>query len=112
MSFNESACDIHLSALRGGTVLNAICNNDEGSGLTTDFLLDQCLGNNDGHFEWGGTDFSKSARNASISEGPKRKPILHAELLNSSGDYVSTEIDLAPHIANIDGELKFIVTED
>jgi hypothetical protein len=48
MAFNETACDIHLSVHDGGTHLIAICNNDEGSGITGDLLLDQCLGNKDG----------------------------------------------------------------
>lgn len=48
MSFHKSACDIHLAADTRGTLLVAICNNDEGSGLTTDILLDKYLGNNDG----------------------------------------------------------------
>jgi hypothetical protein len=48
MSFNKTACDIHLSADGGGTHLVAICNNDEGSGITADLILDQYLGNKDG----------------------------------------------------------------
>jgi hypothetical protein len=50
MSFHESACDIHLSPGRelGTTLLVAICNNEEGSGLTSDILLDDFLGNDNG----------------------------------------------------------------
>lgn len=50
MSFQESACDIHLSAERGPgiTSLVAICNNEEGSGMTSDLALDDFLGNDDG----------------------------------------------------------------
>lgn len=50
MSFHESACDIHLDFERrpGKTSLVAICNNEEGSGLTSEILLDDFLGNNDG----------------------------------------------------------------
>ncbi|KAJ6103831.1 hypothetical protein N7486_004053 [Penicillium sp. IBT 16267x] len=108
MSFHQSACDIHLTTEPGATSLVAICNNDEGCGLVTDIILDECLGNQDGHFGWGGKDFSKSARNTSISrEGPDRKPILHSDLLNSSGDFVHNDIDLTTHIANIDGYLVF-----
>jgi hypothetical protein len=133
MSFNETSCDIHLSAEGDGTHLAAICNNDEGSGLTTDLLLDRCLGNRDGkinlmkcrsnrdfnllcavgHFEWGGTNFSKSAKNITFStEGPDRKPILCSELRNSSGEYVSDKIDLTDHIANVEGELQYMQSED
>ncbi|KAJ5364812.1 uncharacterized protein N7496_010525 [Penicillium cataractarum] len=113
MAFNKTACDIHLSLHDGGTHLIAICNNDEGSGITGDLLLDQCLGSKDGHFVWGGTNFSKNAKNVTFStEGPDRKPILHSELLDSSGHYVQDKVDLASHIANVEGELKYTEPED
>lgn len=48
MAFQKSSCDIHLATKPGATFLGAICNNDEGSGLTTDILLDEFLGNEDG----------------------------------------------------------------
>ena len=50
MSFHETACDIHLDHERGKrrTSLVAICNNEEGSGLTSDILLDDFLGNDNG----------------------------------------------------------------
>lgn len=48
MAFHKSSCDIHLATEPGATILAAICNNDEGSGLTTDILLDKYLGNEDG----------------------------------------------------------------
>lgn len=66
-----------------------------------------------GHFEWGGTNFSKSARNITCSsEWPERKAILRSELRNSSGEYVTDEIDLTNHIANVEGELKYTQPED
>ncbi|KAJ5545236.1 Cyanovirin-N [Penicillium sp. DV-2018c] len=113
MSFNKTSCNIHLSAEGDGTHLAAICNNDEGSGLTTEVLLDKYLGNKDGHFEWGGTNFSKSARNITCrTEGPDRKPILRCELRNSSGEYVPDKTDLTDHIANVEGELQYAQPED
>ena len=48
MAFHKSSCDIHLATETGAPVLAAICNNDEGSGLTTDILLDKYLGNEEG----------------------------------------------------------------
>ena len=56
MAFNETSCDIHLSLHDGGTYLVAICNNDEGCGITGDLLLDQCLGNKDGKLLLDGID--------------------------------------------------------
>ncbi|KAJ5259459.1 hypothetical protein N7478_012440 [Penicillium angulare] len=108
MSFHESSCDIHLVAGTKGTFLVATCNNDEGSGLTTDILLDEFLGNKKGCLDWGGEGFSKTARNISLSAEDHRSPILYSELLDSSGNYSLNEIDLATHIANIDGELVYM----
>ncbi|KAF7617794.1 hypothetical protein AFLA_006706 [Aspergillus flavus NRRL3357] len=56
MSFHQTSCDIHLTPEQGQrrTSLVAICNNDEGSGLTSDIFLDDFLGNDNGHFIWGG----------------------------------------------------------
>ena len=50
MSFQQTACDIHLTPEHGRrrTSLVAICNNDEGSGLTSDIYLDDFLGNDNG----------------------------------------------------------------
>lgn len=48
MAFHKSSCDMHLVTKSGATFLAAICNNDEGSGLTTDIPLDKYLGNEDG----------------------------------------------------------------
>ncbi|KAB8263424.1 Cyanovirin-N [Aspergillus pseudonomiae] len=110
MSFHETACDIHLDHERGKrrTSLVAICNNEEGSGLTSDILLDDFLGNDNGHFVWGGKNVTKTSRNLSITrEGPSRVPILHADLLTDSGEYVSAHCPLDEHIFNINGELLF-----
>lgn len=49
MSFQDSACDIHLGSKPGATSLVAICNNDEGSGLVNEIELDRFLGNEDGN---------------------------------------------------------------
>lgn len=48
MAFHKTSCDMHLTTKSGSTFLAAICNNDEGSGLTTDIPLDKFLGNEDG----------------------------------------------------------------
>lgn len=48
MSFQNSACNIHLDSDPRATLLVAICNNEWGSGLTSEMCLDDCLGNSDG----------------------------------------------------------------
>ncbi|KAJ5181586.1 hypothetical protein N7449_011733 [Penicillium cf. viridicatum] len=108
MSFHHSACDIRVRAESGCTFLCAICNNEEGSGLADNIPLDECIGNENGHFSWGGRNFSHNARNITLARGPDKTPILHSDLRNSSGDFVHSEIDLATHIANIDGKLVYL----
>ncbi|CAI7599238.1 unnamed protein product [Penicillium glandicola] len=109
MSFHHSACDIRLRGEPSCTCLSAICNNEEGTGLTDTIPLDECLGNENGHFSWGGKNFSHDAQNISlVSQGPDKTPILHSNLRDSSGNFVPTEIDLATHIANIDGHLVYL----
>jgi len=50
--FNKTACDAHLKLdhLPGSTYLVAICNNEEGTGVEDDILLDKHLGNKDGQW--------------------------------------------------------------
>jgi hypothetical protein len=125
MSFQHTSCDIHLDTQPGATLLAAICNSDEGSGLTCNVLLDECLGNEDGkisfesntaytptyilgHFRWGAKNFSQHARHTFLSlDGPDRTPVLHSELENSSGGFVQDEVNLGTHICNIEGQLTF-----
>jgi hypothetical protein len=40
-------------------------------------------------------------------EGPEHAPILHSELRDSSGHFIPNDLNLATHIANIDGRLVF-----
>lgn len=70
MAFNKTACDIHLSLHDGGTHLIAICNNDEGSGITDDLLLDQCLGNKDGKVLLNGIDLTEN-----LTLSPSYRPL-------------------------------------
>ncbi|KAL4892264.1 Cyanovirin-N [Aspergillus ambiguus] len=110
MSFSESACDIHLDLQRGPgtTALVAICNNEEGSGLTSEISLDDFIGNVDGRFVWGGRDITQSCRNMYLSrDGPSRLPTLHADLQTDTGKFVSAQCPLDEHIVNINGELLF-----
>lgn len=127
MSFHHSACDIHLRGEPNCTFLCAICNNDEGSGLTDYIPLDEYLGNENGetlwlqiilyltnrlslgHLSWGGKNFSHDARSITlVAQGPDKTPILRSNLRDSSGNFVPSEIDLATHIANIDGQLVYL----
>lgn len=49
MSFQDSACQIEVvPSPEGSTSLVAICNNEEGSGLMSDIVLDEFLGNENG----------------------------------------------------------------
>ncbi len=81
--------------------MRKVSRNTSGS-VTSGFLVSFTSG----HLTWGGQGFSKKARNMSISsDGPDHDPVLHVDLAGSDGKYTTSEIDLAEHIANIDGEM-------
>ncbi|KAH1313251.1 hypothetical protein KXX16_006787 [Aspergillus fumigatus] len=72
--------------------------------------LDDHIGNTDGWFIWGGTNFTRTARNISLEHtayGPK----LCAELQMRDGGWSRglQGIMLSEKIANNDGHLKFLI---
>ncbi len=67
------------------------------------FDLNQVLGNNNGFFNWGGKDFSLSARNVSILGST-----LSAELRRIDGSWGWASVNLDERITNSDGNLKYV----
>ncbi|ODM20065.1 hypothetical protein SI65_05051 [Aspergillus cristatus] len=111
MSFQNSACNIYIDSDPGDTdrktSLQATCNNDQGTGITSQIKLDEALGNQDGRFSWNGQNFSNTARNVRLGMEGKREPVLHAELQDDSGEYRESEARLGEHVGNIDGQLRW-----
>ncbi|CCC06682.1 hypothetical protein SMACR_00708 [Sordaria macrospora] len=108
MSFHLSAEDARIESRDGHTYLYARLRREDGEWNDAQFNLDSVLGNNDGHFQWGGQDFTGSARNISFDpkEGADDQPILRAELEDCNGDWHSRDVNLTEIVENINGEFR------
>ncbi|GFF79172.1 cyanovirin-N homolog [Aspergillus lentulus] len=109
MSFHQSSQDIHIRQEDGCTLLLANVRDSHGQLIQRKIRLDDHIGNTDGWFIWGGTNFTRTARNISLEHtayGPK----LCAELQTRDGGWSRglQGIMLSEKIANNDGHLKFL----
>ncbi|GAQ33812.1 hypothetical protein ABZX51_003096 [Aspergillus tubingensis] len=105
MSFYRTAEDI---SLKDDHILVAKVANEEGEMVDSEFDLNSCIGNDEGRFLWGGNDFAGSAEEISFSiEGEDNVPVLRAKLSNSEGEQFDADVNLAEHITNDNGELKY-----
>ncbi|KAF9350209.1 hypothetical protein BGX34_001351 [Mortierella sp. NVP85] len=77
------------------------CFCDEYQGTTLD--LNQILGNNNAHFEWGSAGYILTAFNVKL-EGATLK----ADLEDVFGDPIPAQIDLTERIKNVDGKLTYV----
>ncbi|CCX15418.1 Cyanovirin-N [Pyronema domesticum] len=103
MSFHISAKEIEL---KDGHWLKATLKNRNGDWVHSKLDLDQCIGNTDGWFIWGGKNYSHTARNFRLEEGGAK---LVAELLTADQRYRELQgIDLHHRIENRDGKLHFL----
>ncbi|QRV93562.1 cyanovirin-N [Ceratobasidium sp. AG-Ba] len=100
MSFSRTSKHIQL---HDGKTLSADCEVAGGSFLPSRLDLDTCLGNIDGHFRWGGKQFSQSARNVKLQAAE-----LKGDLHSADGkEWKHATVNLDLHIANIDGQLVY-----
>ncbi|KAE8362532.1 Cyanovirin-N [Aspergillus caelatus] len=105
MSFHESAEDIEI---RDGHILFAKLTNEEGELQDSEINLNDFLGNNDGHFEWDGGNFSETAEDVRFEiEGDDEVPILRAVLFNGEGEPVESDVNLSERVFNRNGEFVF-----
>ncbi|KAI5817436.1 Cyanovirin-N [Pyronema omphalodes] len=103
MTFDISAKEIEL---KDGHYLKATLKNFNGDWVHAKIDLDECLGNTDGWFLWGGKNFSKTARNFRLEDGGKK---LVAELLTADQSYRGLQgVVLSDRIENRDGRFYFI----
>ncbi|OJJ81484.1 CVNH domain-containing protein, partial [Aspergillus glaucus CBS 516.65] len=90
----------------GDHVLVAQLKNDDGELIDSSIDLDEILGNDDGQFQWGDGNFSKTADDVELDfEG--EVPVLQAQLTEADGSFVPAEINLAERIINENGDLVF-----
>ncbi|KAL7276202.1 hypothetical protein RUND412_000820 [Rhizina undulata] len=106
MSFHETSNDIRLD---NGHVLVANAQRADGSvNQNAAIDLNDILGNDDGRFNWGGVNFSETARNIRFDiEGPGI-PVLRALLQTVDGTWIESDVNLAERVENQDGNLVFI----
>ena len=95
--FTDTSRAISIS----GPVLMAQCQDRRGDWVYSEINLDKLIGNSRGQLEWGGKDFSVTARNTRVSEG-----VLIAELTNNNEmDWHTSTLDLNKFISNKGGVL-------
>ncbi|GFF34723.1 cyanovirin-N homolog [Aspergillus udagawae] len=105
MSFHLSAEDIRIE---DGHKLVARLRRDNGELQDAEIDLNQYLGNDNGHFQWEGVNFSESAENVHFAiEGGGEVPVLRARLANVDGEYLDADVNLSERIENIDGRFEF-----
>ncbi|KAF7172648.1 hypothetical protein CNMCM5623_004798 [Aspergillus felis] len=105
MSFHLSAEDIRIE---NGNLLVARLRRDDGELQDAVINLDEFLGNENGHFQWDGVNFSQSAENVHFAiEGGGSVPVLRARLADVDGEYRDADVNLSERIENIDGRFVF-----
>ncbi|KAJ5988347.1 hypothetical protein N7481_003557 [Penicillium waksmanii] len=105
----NSTTNLHIEAEGADTYLVAYCMDGHQHWNPSRLRLDSCLGDNGGHFQWGGHEFTERARNISFNpeEGASNVPVLRAELQNDAGGFMPGDVNLAERINNRDGYLQF-----
>ncbi|KAH0615116.1 uncharacterized protein H6S33_000752 [Morchella sextelata] len=108
MSFAISSSNVRIEERDGHTYLHADARDEDGNENGTQLNLDECLGNNEGSFNWSGEGFTGSAENIHLSiEGPEQLPILRAQLRDSEGNTHDRDVNLSERIVNDNGCLVF-----
>lgn len=103
-NFSMSSKQVRLD---NGSVLTAICRTVKERDNRTQLSLDKYLGNDNGRFLWvkEGGNFSKSARNISLTDGGR---VLMAQLRDREGKWRSASVLLDERLGNDDGKLVFV----
>ncbi|GIK02110.1 hypothetical protein Aspvir_006153 [Aspergillus viridinutans] len=105
MSFHLSAEDIRI---QDNHVLVARLRDASGELRDASIDLNNYLGNDNGHFQWEGVNFSECAENVHFAiEGGGEVPVLRARLANVDGEYQDADVNLSERIENIDGRFVF-----
>ncbi|KAK2730738.1 cyanovirin-n family protein [Colletotrichum kahawae] len=105
MSFHVSAENIRVD---DGHILRPQLRNENGDLNDAEIDLNNCLGNDDGRFDWSGGGFSNSAENIHFSiEGGDNVPILRARLFNIAGEALDADCNLSERIGNDNGNFVF-----
>ncbi|KAH7327582.1 Cyanovirin-N [Rhizoctonia solani] len=109
MAFAASAT-LDSIQLGDSHILSAMLLRINGEWKPATFDLNDCIGNINGTFAWGGKGFSHTASNVVIdmSHAPTLVRLV-AALKRFDGSYAASDIHLNECIANMDGEFKHIL---
>ncbi|KAE8332530.1 Cyanovirin-N [Aspergillus sergii] len=108
MSFHQTCRNIHIKPEHGQTMLLADVRDIRGRYIPRKIRLDDHIGNTDGWFIWGGSNFTRSATNVTLEETPWG-PKLCADLpMINGGSRGRQGMMLSDKIQNNDGRLKFL----
>ena len=100
------SCETHSFRVDDGHMLRGRLTNMDGDMVEAEIDLNTVLGNDNGSFKWGSTDFAGSAQDISFAwEG--EQPILHASLRNMDGELIHDIVNLTERIGNNNGEFAF-----
>ncbi|RJE26799.1 CVNH domain protein [Aspergillus sclerotialis] len=103
--FQNSSTSI---TLRNNHFLHCFCQKPDGSYECSQIDLNDCLGNNNGKFVWGGDNFANNASQIHLSiEGEAGVPYLHAQLNDRKGSVQSASVNLGECIRNEAGALEY-----
>ncbi|PYH77434.1 Cyanovirin-N, partial [Aspergillus uvarum CBS 121591] len=101
--FQNSA--MHMRVER--TMLRARLRTEDSDWRDAEIKLNQVIGNNDGWFQWGGSDLSESTRELRLSiEGGACLPILRAELRDEHGNWNTRNLNLGERLINRNGHFE------
>ncbi|KAK0374381.1 hypothetical protein CPAR01_00332 [Colletotrichum paranaense] len=105
-NFHHSAQDTRVD---DGHILRARLQNGNGDFVDAECNLNDCLGNDNGRFDWGGRGFADSAESIRFEfEGDQ--PILRARLFNVEGQAIDADVNLCERLSNNDGNFHFECT--
>ncbi|KAE8140742.1 Cyanovirin-N [Aspergillus pseudotamarii] len=105
MDFQSSAQNIRVE---GKNILVAELRCEDGQWREARVNLDEHLGNDDGHFQWGGQNFSETAKDVHFAiEGGSNVPVLRAQLRDRNGNYQPRDVNLGERVYNANGYFHF-----
>ncbi|KUI55824.1 hypothetical protein VP1G_03200 [Cytospora mali] len=90
-----------------GHVLHCRVVREDGEHVDARIDLNSCIGNENGHFQWGGQNFAETAREIRFNIEGETQPILRAQLKSLDDQWEDRDINLTERIMNRDGQLVF-----
>ncbi|KAH8766626.1 Cyanovirin-N [Diaporthe sp. PMI_573] len=107
MSNFHHTCEIPSIRVDHGHILRCRVAREDGEYVDSEIDLNSCIGNDNGHFSWGGHNFAETAEDIRFHIEGDNQPILRARLQSMEGDYEDRDINLTERIMNRDGCLCF-----